>query len=243
MAYYTGIVNTISDVRQALINACTNEGWSWDSGNDVLYKGTLFLHLAVSATDLQATGRTSLLSGAMPRAVTMGKLVQITGQPTFEIVFPAAYHIFVFSNEVYLLVNYSTDRYQWLTFGGSTILNLPGTGMYVSGMTAGPNLYDPGPIDIRVTASSITFSIRGVCAIPFAWNAYAGFGHTRADYVHSGFEVDWVLALSDTLAPIGGKQMINYGTHSQTIGTVRLYCSPFAPIKRDPRIEFRWCLN
>lgn len=38
MAYSNGVAVDFTAVRTALISACTAEGWTWDSGNEVLHK-------------------------------------------------------------------------------------------------------------------------------------------------------------------------------------------------------------
>lgn len=53
-----------------------------------------------------------------------------TGFPAFT--WPVNYEVFVFDQEVYLVINYSVDVYQWLAFGKSSIA-LPGTGCWFAG--------------------------------------------------------------------------------------------------------------
>lgn len=135
MAYTTGTVASLTELRAALINACVAEGWTWDSGNEVLHKAPLYVQLQVSGLNLSLLGRTSLTAGDAPRTVRMGRLLEIAGQPTFEIAFPAVYHAFIFADEVYFVVNYSVDRYQWCAFGKSTVQGLPGSGMWIAATT------------------------------------------------------------------------------------------------------------
>lgn len=141
MAYFNGSVTSITDLRQALIDACTLSGWSWDSTNQVLSKSTVFVQLAVTATELQLLGRTATLSGDMPGPVNIGRLCNSSGWPTYDFTWPAEYHIFVFTDpdEVYLVVRYDLDVFQWAAFGKSAVAGLPGSGMWI-GATRGRDL-------------------------------------------------------------------------------------------------------
>lgn len=125
MAYYTGIANNMTAVRQALIDACSGAGWAWDSTNEVLSKGALFLRLQIVTGYLTLLGRTAAGGGDAPSVVQIGP-AGVTGLP-----FPLTYHLFAFATEVYLVVNYSVDRYQWMAFGQSDVSALPGTGTWV----------------------------------------------------------------------------------------------------------------
>ncbi|SEI99838.1 hypothetical protein SAMN04244572_02392 [Azotobacter beijerinckii] len=125
MAYYTGTANDLTALRQALIDACGLEGWSWNGTSEVLSKGSMFLRLQIVSGYLTLLGRTSATAGDAPGVVRIG---QIGSRP---LVFPLAYEIFVFAGEVYLIVNYSVDYYQWCAFGQSTVQGLPGTGLWL----------------------------------------------------------------------------------------------------------------
>ena len=126
MAYYTGSANDLTALRQALIDTCVLEGWSWNPVSEVLSKGALFLRLQVVSGYLTLLGRTSGTSGDAAGVVRIG---QIGSTP---LAFPLTYEIFAFAGEVYLVINYGIDFYQWCAFGGSSVQGLPGTGMWVA---------------------------------------------------------------------------------------------------------------
>lgn len=161
MSYYTGVVNSTADLRTAITNACTNEGWSWNAGTNVLSKDILFVQIGfVSTTDITFLGRTSAGTGDAPNFVAMGVFWNKTGDPvTYEISWPATYHIFIFTDpdEVYIVVNYDTNRYQWAAFGKSVIESLPGTGMWIGASRGNrPSVSDAlagmqGPVAISPT--------------------------------------------------------------------------------------------
>jgi len=189
MGYYTGSAADIAAVRTALVNACVAEGWTWDSGNEVLWKNTMFVRIqAISAgadTRLELLGRTALGSGDAPAVVSMAKMCSVA------IAFPVAYFAFVFDKEVFFIINYS-DMYQWCAFGQSGQAGLPGTGNWVAA-TRG----------VSSTVQTIRISPSGgggtTCVTPaLFWNhAYENTGSRNA-WVHTNIEPSypWYLTLN-----------------------------------------------
>lgn len=136
MAYYSGSASDMAAVLSALVNACATEGWTWNDDNSVLSKDSLYLQLSVIGgpylTALAGTGADgSGVTGPTPNAVRVGRA------GSEAMLFPVAYSIFVFADEVYLVLNYNVDCYQWLAFGKSTTTGLPGTGMWVGASIGG----------------------------------------------------------------------------------------------------------
>lgn len=132
MAYYSGVANDMAAVRQALIDACVGEGWLWSSSNEVLHKGVAFVRLTLSGNFLRIIGRTSLTAGDAPSNVQVGPF---TVRGTDAMTFPVSYKIFLFNNEVYCVINYNIEFFQWFGFGVSTV-QLTGAGLWfaASGM-------------------------------------------------------------------------------------------------------------
>lgn len=211
MSYSTGIVNNINDLRTALTNACTDEGWTWDAGNQVLHKDDLFLRITINGVNLEFLGRTALTTGNAPTVVAMGILWQNGANPTYEIAFPATYHIFVSEEEVYLVVNYSVDRFQWAAFGKSTIENLSGTGLWVAAIRG------PSPTIIQATGGPIILQLEPVNSV---WSTGNGnqisplmFGATffqnavhvnKSYHVHSNLDsVGWSMNVGATTETTG----------------------------------------
>lgn len=131
MAYYTGSAVDLAAVRTALTNACVAEGWTWNSSTEMLSKGTLFLRIQVASGYLALLGRTSASAGDAPTLVRIGPIASV------PLVFPMTYEIFVFTNEVYLVLNYGVEYYQWCAFGKSVVKGLPGTGMWLGASQGG----------------------------------------------------------------------------------------------------------
>jgi len=132
MAFITGTVNSFDDLRTALLDGCTANGWTL-AGN-VLSKGTCFVAVAAAAADrLGVQGGTgiddtNILTGAGPRAPMM-----YASQSGMAITWPATYRLHVLDDEVYLVLNYGVGFYQWLAFGSSPVVGLPGTGNWYGG--------------------------------------------------------------------------------------------------------------
>ena len=132
MAHVTGSVNTVGDLLTAIQNACTANGWTLSG--EVLHKGTAFIRVWVNSADINFQGGTgidgsNLLTGAGPTHVRF-KLIGSNA-----IAYPVTYevHLNTSPDEVYVVINYSTDRYQIACWGLSDIPDLPGTGMWFAG--------------------------------------------------------------------------------------------------------------
>lgn len=196
MAYYSGSVNDMAALRTALVDACVSEGWSWDAGTDVLSKGASFLRLQVVSGYLTLLGRTSASGGNAPDVVRIGQLQSV------PLTWPATYEIFAFATEVYLVLKYSVDYYQWCAFGLSSI-SLPGTGMFVAA-SIGPVAATNG-IEISAAAGD-TYSSQRVCPALFWSGGYYAPGSSgswqagKNQHLHSNLDGHgWSLGdVSDT---------------------------------------------
>ncbi|HTF96735.1 MAG TPA: hypothetical protein VL995_11430 [Cellvibrio sp.] len=138
MSYYSGSANSFADLRTALFNACTANGWTLST--DVLTKGTLAIKLTINAVSTAVSGIGLILQGGVsatgstlntpsPNTARLGPPSTTVHQPTF----PMSYEIFLFTNpdEVYLVAKTNVDNHLWLAFGKSTY---PGIGLWLSGI-------------------------------------------------------------------------------------------------------------
>jgi hypothetical protein len=210
MSYSTGVVNTISDIRSTVINACVAAGWTWNATNEVLHKGSMFNKLTMTTKELFVTGRRSLTSGDAPNVVGIGLLVNIAGEPTYEIEFPATYHLFIFDEEVYCVINYAVNIYQWFCFGKSSIQGLPGSGNWVAGFRGDstPNLnYGGGvswPLDVNLSTYGTLAFGNGAAHCPVIFGSpafrnyyfYYNYSCGRSYFVDSGLDGEgwWMLS-------------------------------------------------
>lgn len=210
MAYYTGSANSLTELRQALIDACVAEGWTWNSSEQVLHKGALYANLTISSIGLNLLGRTGLTSGPAPNAVRIGQIYGRAGFPTLEVTWPASYEIFAFTGEIYLVVNYSIDRYQWLAFGQSTVSSLAGSGMWVAG-SLGSTLVGfvsgggDAPINISATGGGDQGGYQQTSCALFWGAAFAGRPQCMNYWVHSGLDGHgWALTSDGSISlPLG----------------------------------------
>ncbi|PTS85480.1 hypothetical protein DBR00_06795 [Pseudomonas sp. HMWF032] len=175
MAYYSGAANDMAALRSALIGACVAEGWTLTG--DILSKGTMFCRTVIFNGSLQITGGTGIGAGST-LAGASSRSCHVLGTGNLAVTWPAAYEIFVFPTEVFLVVRFSVDRYQWCAFGQSDIA-LPGTGMWFAA-TAG--MQASTGIALTVTSSSTVHP----SGLPF-WAAYNSDGPDNCR-IHHGFD-------------------------------------------------------
>lgn len=165
MAYYTGTANDMTAVRSALVDACVAEGWAWNSSTDMLSKGTIFVRLALVSGYLRLYGRATATTDEMPVPQQMGPFTGSSSAPLPALEWPVTYRIFVFAQEVYCVIQYSVDVFQWCAFGKSTVSGLPGIGTWVVATAAGAHTaYIYG---IRLTTSDGQSTTANLCAAPF----------------------------------------------------------------------------
>lgn len=197
MAYYSGSAVDMAAVRTALVTACTGEGWSWNAGTEMLSKDGVFVRLQIVSGYLELLGRTAAGSGDAPNVVRMGTL-RVT-----PVTFPLSYDVFVFETEVYMVINYSVDYYQFCGFGKSAVLGLPGTGNWVMATLSHTDAAQG--IDITPAAGGAS-GLNRVAPAPF-WATSAGNASYRAHrnyWIHSDIDGQgWWLAQTQDGAPVG----------------------------------------
>ncbi len=199
MAYYSGSASSMADVRSALVAACTSEGWAWNSSAEVLSAGSLFVKIQVVGGYLTLLGRTSASAGDAPNVVRMGML------NATPVTWPVVYDIFVFENEVFMVINYSVDYYQFCGFGKSTVLGLPGTGMWV--MASMAHVVTADGVRISPSGGGGGAVKGGATPAPF-WSTAIAFNDVQRGHknywVHSDLDGQgWWLAQSRDEATVG----------------------------------------
>lgn len=137
MAYVTGSAADIDALLAALRTACTDNGYTLTGS--VLSKGTLHASLSkFSSTALRLVGCTGHSSGTPsgtgPQWAAVGGADAKFTAP-LALVFPVTYHVHIGTapDEVYMMLNHSTDYWQWLAFGQSPADGCPGTGNWYGG--------------------------------------------------------------------------------------------------------------
>lgn len=199
MGYYNGSAGDMTAVRTALVDACTTEGWSWNEGTQVLSKGVAYLRIQIVSGYLTLLGRTGPASGDAPSVVRIGQLSSV------PITYPLAYEVFVFEAEVFLVVNYSIDYYQWCAFGISNVEGLSGTGMWL-GATLETN--NTGSNGICITANDGNNQNNTVTPALF-WATTISLARNRNCFVHSNLDTEgWNLTSAGATSLVGITQLI-----------------------------------
>ena len=193
MPYYTGSAANMSQVRDAIVTACRAGGWSWS--NEVLGKDGVSFRLFLQQERLALQGTAP--SGDAPSATCIGP-VTCDENPVPPLVWPVQYHVFVHPYEVYFIMRYGVDNYQWLAFGRSTLAaQLPGSGAWFGGSRAGGYR---GGLSGGFGGYDTGHQYNGGYFAPvlFFYSAAAiGLG---SNYIHDGFSAGWSLSQFDAAA-------------------------------------------
>ena len=137
MAYITGSAASFADLKMAIENACTANGWTLSSG--ILSKNGCLFQLVAETSDgyaqLQLFGGTSQTGTTLKGKPPSDYGAKICSNNGNVISFPINYEIHLFTNpdEVYCIINYNSDFYQQLSFGKSDVPGIGGTGAWFSG--------------------------------------------------------------------------------------------------------------
>lgn len=135
MAYYTGQCTSYQNLADILVEKCQSHGWTWQDG--ILSKDNLFVKIDVvhtgTAQGVVISGGTekqgSILLGNSQSKVRLGS----PSPDNLQIVFPVIYRLFIFVDEVYLIAKSDTDKFYYLAFGKSQLLqNTAGNGLWLS---------------------------------------------------------------------------------------------------------------
>lgn len=132
MAYYTGTAATLTALRTAVTDTLVSEGWTWDSGAEIIYNGTMFFRLTVGTIStanhpyIAVQGRTALSGGDIPPSD--GAYMREFDGVLFT--YPITYHIFTAANDVIVSCEIGAGRWQHFGFGQSQTPGITGTGNY-----------------------------------------------------------------------------------------------------------------
>lgn len=208
MAYYSGTAASLTALRTALLTHAVADGWTLTG--DVLSKAGVFFRIQSTATNVTCLGcEDNAVANPAPNVVSIGRIFQRTGYTTREISFPCNYEVFGFAQELYLVVNYDVDAYQWLAFGKSTVPGLAGQGGWCGGSIGQfeATSASSDPIYISATGGgSGGYGFANTCAALF-WAAgpdAAGGLLTRNCWVNHGLDGHgWTYYGASTNIPSG----------------------------------------
>ena len=95
----------------------------------VLSRAEVFFRIGETLNNVTCLGcENNLGLNPAPNVVSIGRIFERSGYPTREITFPCTFEVFGFPQELYMVVNYDVDSYQWMAFGRSTVPGLTGQG-------------------------------------------------------------------------------------------------------------------
>jgi hypothetical protein len=123
MAFVIGIANNQTQLKDALVTACTANGWTFTG--TVLHRGNVFVQLSHKAT----TGWDNQFLGQLGKGMAgdgsalvdpVGFPVCGGGSAVLKPVYPVNYDIHIFDNEVFMIWWDNTDRHFWIAFGQSS---------------------------------------------------------------------------------------------------------------------------
>lgn len=128
MTYYSGQVSSYQELRDVLINACFESGWTVN-GN-VINKDEMFFRLTVSNENGNPNGPGLIMHGGNSVSefpspgVRLGNIsTSAASNYPQKIIFPIDFMIHIFEHEVFLIVNYQIDSFMYLSFGQDQLTN------------------------------------------------------------------------------------------------------------------------
>lgn len=203
MAYYSGTAASLAALRTALLTHAQTDGWVLTG--DVLSKGGVYFQIQVNATNITCLGcESNAVVNPAPNVVSIGRIFQRTSYTTREISFPCNYEVFGFTQEMYLVVNYDVDSYQWMAFGKSTVPGLTGQGGWC-GATIGlfaASTVIADPINIQIGGGGTSAQQETSAAL--FWSTAYNFEAGRSCWVNHGLDAHgWTYNGAASSDPIG----------------------------------------
>jgi hypothetical protein len=157
MAYYSGAANNVNDLLNALRNSAVSDGWTL-TGN-VLSKGTMYIETQVAYGNLKARAGINSSMGSPCPWQHIGYVTKSTQSTNCDITYPCNWEFHGHAQEVYFIVNFAVDRYQYLAWGKSTVPGLSGVGTWI-GATVGQVLDETDALTYTIS-NPIAISAQG----------------------------------------------------------------------------------
>jgi len=197
MAYYSGTAASLTALRTALLTHAQADGWVL--AGDVISKAGVYFQVQETATNITCLGcESNAVANPAPDVVSIGRIYDSTTNPIREISFPCNYEVFGFAQELYLIVNYDTDTYQWMAVGKSTVPGLAAQGGWCAA-TIGAIGTNANPIANPITivlngsgdwgSSGAAFwksSLTSVTAAPWQLNSWINHGLDGHGWTYNG---------------------------------------------------------
>lgn len=178
MAYYSGTAASLTALRDALLTHAQADGWVLTG--DVLSKVGVYFQIGLTATNVTCLGcESNALLNPAPGSVMIGRVWYRSLSELREMSFPCNYEVFGFAQELYLVVNYDTDSYQWLAFGKSTIPFEAGKGGWFAASIGGaiPAQYY-GPVGLSISGPDSM----GISSVDWGTSTFMPFAAAYPEY-------------------------------------------------------------
>lgn len=168
---YSGGFSSFASLRASIEAHLATEGWT--VSGDVYSRDGLFIRFTDALKSLTMNFGTGESGGALTGAHTYG--VKMMSPDASPMTFPASYVMYVHDNpsEVFIVVNYNTDKYQHMNFGTSDIEQIGGTGGWAT-----------------ATYRSDRDAASSYAATMFIGADASGIGVTTYDGMQAGFFLD-----------------------------------------------------
>lgn len=193
MPYATGTANNATELRTAMTNLATANGWTWDATNEMLYKAPVYGKLTVSGLDLYVKSALGYSGATLTTPAASGagvsSLLVKTGITALN--YPLTYHVFVHANPdvIVLAVNWGSVWWQWLMFGNSKPLGDEANPLWHWGSAANPSVAQG--VYIRAAGDATDTSVIGQAAAPF-WPGRRQTGTAQNSAIYNNVDgIDW----------------------------------------------------
>lgn len=141
MAFVSGTASSMAELATLIASACVANGWSQES--NILYKGDQFVRITTTSTEVIFTAGTGQAAGVLSGAAPTVRMLSTSNMRVWT--FPVNYevHVLTSPDEVYVVVNHDTSKFQHAFWGKSTVPDVGGTGMWISA-TCGASIGSSG---------------------------------------------------------------------------------------------------
>ena len=181
MAYYTGGANSFADLVTAIKNAVALNGWTVT--DNILEKGTSFIEILSSASELTLRGGTARSGSTLAGELQPWRVRMCSPFGGVAVNFPVSYEIFLHTDpdEVYCVINYNSAYYQFCAFGKSDVPGLPGTGCFVAASS------EAGLTNFNISPTTGGAHQVSQGAAGFFWHGGYSQGNRGNSSIHHGY--------------------------------------------------------
>ncbi len=184
MAHFIGQVSSISELKNVLFEALLNSGWIAD-GSNIMKKNNIAIQCVASGNALACRMGLGASAGSLitPSPSDFYLYAIVSSEP---FLYPIKYNIHLFDKEVFLIVNWSIDKYTYLMFGQSPVSGLPGSGNWLCSTNAVTSTVSGIDYGYNSPYNTINVAYNGSLTTGPFWGRLGG-GTPMADTFHIQF--------------------------------------------------------